>query len=253
MHKVAFIWAAVFALSLVAFKEANSSQPPVAHTGAPGEGSCADCHSGASPAPTITLTQAGQTPSTYTPGGPPITLTVSVSHPTLSRYGFQLTVLSNQSGQQNVPSQGLSTGGANNITLQSSGGRKYIAHAGVSSSGVWTFEWTPPATNIGDITWYIAANAVNRNGTTSGDATGTFSLTLSPQQSTSLSALGYIEGRRIILPQEVKEATLYSLDGREIRRFSSGGVHEGNWRPGIYILRWHTGDHEIVQKIYISE
>ncbi|MEN3041456.1 MAG: choice-of-anchor V domain-containing protein [Bacteroidia bacterium] len=253
MRKVIVLWAAVLSFSLLAFKGANSGQPPVAHSGAPGEGTCSHCHGGASPAPTITLTQGGQILTTYTPGGGPVTLTLSISHPTLSQYGFQLTVLSNQSGQENLPSQGLSTGGASDVVVQTSGGRKYIGHAGVSSSGTWTFQWTPPATNVGNITWYIAANAVNRNGMPSGDAPGTYTLTMTPQQTTGLSTPILVERGRIFLPPEVKEAVLYSLEGREISRFTAGGFQEGSWRPGIYILYWYTLYKEGYQKIYIPE
>jgi len=46
----------VTAFSLLALREANSSQPPVARTGAPFDnGSCGSYHTGGSPTPTVTL------------------------------------------------------------------------------------------------------------------------------------------------------------------------------------------------------
>jgi len=51
-----YLWIGAVALSLLALREANSSQPPVARTGAPFDnGSCGSCHRGGSPAPTITF------------------------------------------------------------------------------------------------------------------------------------------------------------------------------------------------------
>jgi hypothetical protein len=46
-----YLWIGAVALSLLALREANSSQPPVARTGAPFDnGSCGSCHTGGSPA-----------------------------------------------------------------------------------------------------------------------------------------------------------------------------------------------------------
>lgn len=246
-----FIWLVVLALSLAAFKEANSTQPPLARTGAPGEGTCAACHGGASPAPTISLTQNGQPPSVYIPGGSPVMLTLSVSHPSLNRYGFQLTVLSAQSGQENIPSQGLSTGSNPGIVLQTgANGRRYLAHQGTSSTGVWSFEWTPPATNVGPITWYIAANAVNGNGTTTGDAPGTFTITLNPDQSATFSAPAAIRDGRLHLAPHT-EIDLYTLDGRKIGHFTAADANEVSLPTGIYIARWRNPNGSGIQKLWI--
>jgi hypothetical protein len=219
-------WLAVLALSLLAFKEANSSQPPVGYSSAPGEGSCRSCHAGGTGPVTISLTQGGQPISTYTPGGGPITLQLTVSHSTAALYGFQLTALSSQAGQQEVPNQGLSTTGHTGVTLQTGGGgRRYVAHAPASATGNWTFDWTPPSTNIGPITWYVAANAANGNGGTSGDATAVYTLTLQPDLSSSLTAstttaspVTYANGHWSISP-EVREIRVFSLEGREVASY----------------------------------
>jgi len=117
------MWLAVLALSLWAFREANSSQPPVGYTGAPSDnGTCRSCHSGGSPAPSVTLTESGGASfSTYTPGGPAITLQVTVTHPSASKYGFQLTVLDTSGG--NSPSQGLTQTDPNTVLQTGSSNR----------------------------------------------------------------------------------------------------------------------------------
>ncbi|MCX8111799.1 MAG: hypothetical protein N3E49_01180 [Bacteroidia bacterium] len=250
MQKTLLLWIGALSLSLIAFKEANSSQPPVGYSGAPNEGTCASCHAGVSTAPTIALTHNGSPLSTYAPGGAPLTLTLTVSHPSLSRYGFQLTVLSAQSGQQNIPNQGLATGSSSNVVLQTgSGGRRYIAHQGVSNSGTWTFEWTPPATNVGPITWYIAANAVNGNGSPSGDAPGTATLTLNPDQGASLPFT--IQSHELSFREEFSEATLYNLEGQVVARMFPSQGSKIQLLPGLYILSWRTAHGEFARKIYI--
>lgn len=247
------LWTTVLALSLVAFKEANSSQPPIARTGAPGEGTCAGCHGNASPPPTISLTQNGQPLTIYTPGGSPVTLTLTVSHPSLTLYGFQLTVLSAQPGQENVPNQGLSTGGNPGITLQTGAdGRRYIAHQGVSTTGTWTFEWTPPATDVGPITWYIAANAVNGNGSTSGDAPGTATITLNPDQSANLPVPISIQNGQLYLAPHT-EVTLYTLDGRKVGDFFASDRNQIILPEGIYIAHWRHLTRSGVQKLWVNQ
>lgn len=248
-----FLWTAVLALSLAAFREANSSQPPIARTGAPGEGTCAGCHGGASPDPSISLTENGQPLTSYIPGGAPITLTLTVSHPSLSRYGFQLTVLSSQTGQENVPNQGLSTGGNPSIVLQTgAGGRRYIAHQGVSNTGTWTFEWSPPATDVGPITWYIAANAANGNNSTSGDAPGTSTITINPDRSAALSAPISIRNGRLYLAPETY-VILYTLDGKKAGEFVASSMPEISLPAGIYIAHWQNPAGSGIQKLWINQ
>ncbi|MCS7297193.1 MAG: choice-of-anchor V domain-containing protein [Bacteroidia bacterium] len=250
MRRFSLVWMMIPLFSLIALKESNSYQPPTGRTGAPGEGTCAGCHGGGSPAPTITLTHNGQPLSTYIPGGSPIQISLSVSHPTLSKYGFQLTVLSSQSGQEETPNQGLAVGSGVGITLQSRGARQYVAHQGVSSTGVWTFEWRPPLTNIGPLTWYIAANAVNGNGSPNGDAPATATVTVQPDQNASLDI--QLSAERIHLPSETIEASFYTLEGREVARFIQGGSYEWRFPPGPYLFRWRNAHTQVVRKVWIG-
>jgi len=245
LSRILPVWLAVLAFSLVAFKGANSAQPPVGYTGAPNDnGTCRNCHSGGSPAPTITLKeQGGTTPTTYTPGGSQMTLQVVVTHPTASTYGFQVTVVDQNGG--NAPNQTLATSGQTNTTLQTgSNGRKYIAHQSASSINTWTFRWTPPANNIGPITWYVAANAANGNGATSGDAIGTLTLTLQPATATaleegaaSISPLRW-EASALRISAPAITATLYTLEGREVATLRGEGLHPLALRTGVYVCRW---------------
>lgn len=251
------MWLAVLAMSLWAFREANSSQPPVGYTGAPSDnGTCRSCHSGGSPAPSVTLTESGGASfSTYTPGGPAITLQVTVTHPSASKYGFQLTVLDTSGG--NSPSQGLTQTDPNTVLQTGSSNRRYIAHKNASSTNSWTFSWTPPATNVGPLTWYIAGNATNGNGTTSGDAVGTLTLTVQPASVTAL-AEGVAErapvrwtGQFLRLEAPAQEATLYTLEGRQVAHLVGEGAHSLSVPPGVYLVAWRGPDKQGTLRLFI--
>jgi uncharacterized protein (TIGR03437 family) len=116
--------------------------------------------------------------TTYTPGGAPITITVSVTDPVNTHYGFQMTarLASNLTEGQ----AGNFTAGANQIVICDDNSLKpatgscpsatpvqFIEHAYPAGSQVsttpYTFTWTPPATNVGNVHFYVAGNAVNGN------------------------------------------------------------------------------------------
>ena len=52
--------------------------------------------------------------------------------------------------------------------IQTSSEKEYINHSSASVSS-WTFDWTAPATDVGDVTFYLASNKANGDNSTSGD------------------------------------------------------------------------------------
>jgi FG-GAP-like repeat len=166
---VAFVCIAVFGFSdnrrFLDSAEAFSSGPPPGVTGAPGESTCADCHTNIAGPGTFTITA----PDTYTPGQ---TYQIVVRHissdPTRLRWGFELTSLAATSP--------AGTFTATSTTQVIAGGnRTYIEHnsdgtfPGQTGGAVWSFNWTAPATNVGAVTFYAAGNQANNNGTSTGD------------------------------------------------------------------------------------
>lgn len=137
-------------------------------TGAPGESNCTQCHSGSTQSGATensVLFLSGTTPVTsYTPGA---TYTVTLdlaSNPAKS--GFSATVLDGT----NIKAGsliGAAIGGTQNF---SAAGRDYVSHTAASNtSGQWAWSWVAPATNVGTVTFYIASNVANNNGTSTGD------------------------------------------------------------------------------------
>jgi hypothetical protein len=145
-----------------------SGGPPAGHTGAPGELSCLECHTG-SPLQDINFF-AITAPSTYEPGK---TYQISVKHTNADRsrsqWGFQLTALAG--GGRAGTLQPL-----NNLTqLDVLNGRQYIEHTfngsfpGQAGGAMWIFNWVAPSSDVGPVTLYAAGNQADQNGSNTGD------------------------------------------------------------------------------------
>lgn len=169
------------ALSELAYS--HKAAPQASKTGAPGEQKCNQCHSG-------TVNSGGGTASIdfgggqteYTPGNT-YTMQVTLTDPNASRYGFQMTALAGGGGST-VGSFAITNA---TITAMQSGlvqgnSRSYISHKNAGANNTWSFDWTAPATDIGPIMFYLAANGANGNNSTSGDKvyTTTLSVTAAP-------------------------------------------------------------------------
>src|SRR5262245_2179143 len=72
---------------------ALSTAPPPGHTGAPGEGTCASCHTGASGSGIFAMGLVDIATS-YVPGRTD-TLAIGIVNGGASRWGFEVTVLKN--------------------------------------------------------------------------------------------------------------------------------------------------------------
>jgi uncharacterized protein (TIGR03437 family) len=183
---------------VVAFR----SGPEPARTGAPGELTCnmAGCHN------SFTTNSGGGTlsltglPASYTPNQE-INLTVTLSQANRAAYGFEITALDEQNrraGELIV----TDTSRTQRITGVVGGNlREYITHNfnGATPSGAgqgsWNLRWKAPAQSVGRVTFYIAGNAANNNGSPDGDFIYTTSQSIQPGaalgQFASLSAASF--------------------------------------------------------------
>lgn len=151
---------------------AYSSGPPAGFTVAPGEFTCAECHT----AQVVGLGKFTITaPQTYVPGQTyQITVTHTNSDPTRKRWGFELTALADDNSKAgnlqslNGLTQVLDNQGPGNS-------RQYIEHTsagtffGQTGGASWTFNWTAPPTEVGQITFFAAGNQANGDSLSSGD------------------------------------------------------------------------------------
>lgn len=155
---------------------------PASYTNAPTTGTnreanCTSCHAGTlqtsgtnfnNIAFTGTFTGGGYIPdSTYT-------LTLSYTHTGKSKFGYQLTCLDNNNAM--AGSFATISGNTKSSIISgtvASGTRQYMRQTSSGSAGSgsasWSFEWTAPSSNVGDVTIYSVVNSANSAGGNSGD------------------------------------------------------------------------------------
>jgi len=144
-------------------------QPELGRTNAPGESNCSvNCHTGGSNPINnagINFNFNGNNPA-YTPGN---SYAVIISNTDAGgvKFGFESTSLT-------IPPLNSAAGTftVTNATTTGSGtfnSRNYIHHKDATSSNSWSFTWNAPATNVGDVVFYVASNAANGDNTNQGD------------------------------------------------------------------------------------
>ena len=162
--------------------------PPTGNTAAPGEGNCTSCHGGGTlngfTGSVIVNVNGGAT--TYTPGGPAIPVTITITDAAQTRFGFEVTVL--DAANNLVGNLSALVGSA----VSMSGVRQYVYHSiGVTNAthtNTWTFNWTPPTTNVGPVTFYAIGNAGNNDQGSGGDHIYTSNNTITAASSTPVSS-----------------------------------------------------------------
>jgi uncharacterized protein (TIGR03437 family) len=153
---------------------AFSGGPPPAKTGAPGESNCTECHFGTpiTNAEGISLQVPGNNFS-YTPGVAQEWV-LQASRPGAAIFGFQATVRTATNS-----TAGTLTAVDASTRVLSEDNKDFVEHTLPSPAGTFRFRWTPPSSDLGPLTVYVAVNAANGNGDPSGDTIllRTFALT----------------------------------------------------------------------------
>ena len=167
MRNSAIVGLAILVFAVTAF--AYSGGPPDGRTGAPGESTCADCHGNLN-------TGSGQIaafgPDSYVPGDT-LDISIYVSQLGQTRWGFEMTILD----ESDNPVGNFLIVEPTRTQLSIAGsGRHYVKHTSVGTdpgppdtSPGWTVKWVSPSVNPGAVTFFLAGNAANGNGATSGD------------------------------------------------------------------------------------
>lgn len=168
-------------LSLLATEYANTSSggPPPNHTGAPNQGNCTACHGGtvnSGPATRTLVFDNNPNLTSYVPGQT-YTAVLTINQSGISTFGFQM--ISRNANNSNV---GTFVATNANQTQVSSGYFQHTAGgitATTAGTKSWSFSWTAPAVGTGTVSFYVATNAADGTGGTSGDViyTNVFTLT----------------------------------------------------------------------------
>jgi len=174
-YTVWLVAAVVLAIPLIVWS--YPKDPPLGKTGAPGEGTCGDCHGGGSGGGNITVTSSAG--KHYKPGVKQH-LTVTISDPNASDWGYEMTAV-----QVSHSSTGAGAFKAvdSNSDVRKSGTKSYAAQIndfqGSTNKVSYKIDWTPPKKKVGKITLYLAG--VGGVGDPSFDSVYTGKLTLSPK------------------------------------------------------------------------
>lgn len=256
----------------------KSSGGPPYNTNAPGEKTCSgtegtnSCHSGGIPdnsgPATCTITSTGGT--LYVPGQT-YTITCSVTHPTRTEFGFQASVrrLSTNVVAGNIVITDANKTYLHPVTYGSCQTCQFICHKGTGISfpgktGSWSFQWTAPATNVGNVRIYACFNATNNNNNETGDEIYFTNLTLTPS-AVGVNELEYLYAVNVSPNPSMgefsvatetgdkKEFSIYNVQGKLVE--SKISTDEVNWfdlrnQPkGLYFVKISIGDKTTVKKI----
>lgn len=201
-------------------------------TGSPGESSCnqSSCHTGTTVntgGGTMELTSSNMTNWQYVPGQT-YTFSINVTEAGRSLFGIGLECL--QSNGDNAGTLTPGTGSQIKTKTVSGFQRRNIVHTmnGGASSGAhtWTFTWTAPATNIGNVTVYAAGNASNNNGSENGDHIYTLSQVITPASATAISELDKLN----------KNMSLYPNPAVDFVNMDFNLAYAGNVTVSVYTL-----------------
>lgn len=239
------------------------------YTGSPGENSCnaSGCHTGFTindPSGSITIFAPTLTNWQYIPGTVyPIQVTVTRSANSKFGFGFEALQASGANGgtlsitnatQTQLKTAVVSGNARTNVVHRNNGGLSAGSHT-------FTFNWTAPLSNIGNVTFYAAGNAANGLNNTAGDYIFKTSQVVTP------TAVGLNEPSNLVtdftlFPNPVSEnfqvkftmqknasaaILLTNLLGETVQIFHNQNFHQGNHsfklnlnegvENGIYLLQ----------------
>jgi uncharacterized protein (TIGR03437 family) len=172
----------------------HSYGPAARVTGAPGDNprACTSCHGGSAiNSGTGSVKVLLQSGAVYIPGVKQ-RVTVQVADPVQRRWGFELTARLNSDLEKGQAGDFTPVDNLTQVICEDGGpkpcasGVTFIQHTAAGSrigtrEGVtFQFDWTPPATNAGPVTLYVAGNAANGDNANTGDLIYTSNVQLNP-------------------------------------------------------------------------
>lgn len=279
---VAFALVCAFVMN---YKIGNSkiSQPPAGNDGDPttfpfaGQ-TCTQCHSGAAHSAighvditfddgtnAVPVDSFSYTPATqYT-----VTFAPSI---TATRYGFQLAAL--QTGNTNAGTLAVTNTG--NTSLTTGINTKYIGHKNANTNKTWSFKWTAPATDVGNVTLYYTFVGANGNNSESGDVVYKGNNVVSASQVSGIDNVIMPVSNLIVFPNPAvntlnvsytadgiatsTEATLYNLYGQAVKHdvlsITTGVVNQAmdvkGLPQGVYLLQVKAGEKQSTIKVAVQ-
>lgn len=172
-------------LVLTAHSAGNAFGSNFGATGAPNElQTCMGCHgTGFNTTVSINIKDRNGSPVTSYVPLDIYTIDFVVNSTGAVGYGFQLLALDNS----NLPFNGFSNPSTNSQVVTLATGRQYAEHTNTSATNVFSVDWTAPAVGTGDINFFGAGAAVDRNTQTSGDGGNVIKTTLNESSAVGIA------------------------------------------------------------------
>ena len=222
-------WAVLAAFIPVALYS-SSTGPVIRVSGAPGDATCnqGGCHSGVAEnlgGGSAVLTASGG--SLYVPGQKQ-TLTLKITDARAKVFGFQMSArvdsnAANGQGGTFTEDSHQKVLCDNSILRNDSRGCpsiypvEFLEHGSPYPTGTITAMWTAPASDVGPVTIYVAANAANGDGGSGGDHIYTSSLQLyPPAQAPVISATGVVSASAFRPSAGTAAGTLLEIYGQNL-------------------------------------
>jgi hypothetical protein len=240
---------------------------------APGESSCTSCHNGTanSGIGSIYMTSS-MTNFQYVPGMM-YTINVVIKYTGRSHYGMDVEALNSANASVGTitctntayTQKQTSSNGRVNLTHKSGG----IVHA---DSAVYSFNWTAPATNVGNVTFYYCGVAANNNGSESGDnvyygnhvvTPSTVGIEENTPLASGLDVHANAANHSIAISFDATQAAttqvmVFDLTGKVVAELNAGKTNAGkvnlnidlpgNINNGIYIVNVLNGGQQLSKK-----
>ena len=277
--------ATIFVLAaILIFSDAYTSQNGIAgKTGSPGESTCqSGCHNSFalnSGGGSVVISCPTLVNWAYVPGTT-YGIDVTVAKTGVSKFGFAMealqanganagTLVVTNSTTMQLKSITVSGNSRTSITHKTNGGL-------ATNSKTFSFNWTAPATNVGNVTFYAAGNASNSNNGSSGDYIYSTNQVVTVS-SVGINSIEYAAADWNVYPNPVKEnlmvdytlnasenvkIELYDFNGRfQMPLYMSNlnaGRHQqlfnldANLANGIYFVKLQAGDKVSMKKIVVS-
>jgi uncharacterized protein (TIGR03437 family) len=212
-------------------------------TGAPGDqGDCTLCHAGVANSGKGSVKINFPGGLTYTPGVKQH-ISVVISDPPQRRWGFELTARlssnpgNGQAGDFTTSSDGFTQVLCDDGSTKANGAPcpaqvpvQFMEHTpqgtrpGQTSSATFEFDWAPPSNDVGNVLFYLAANAANGDFATTGDHIYTAHYTLTPTAAGSTPNIASVVNGADF-QSRLAQASWISIAGSNL------AINTRTWRP----------------------
>jgi hypothetical protein len=181
---------------------------------------CNACHGGGNfnTSVSVEVLQSNSPVTNYEPSQPyTVRVTVNSSN-NPSGYGFQVVALVAEDNS-NAGSFGMPPDGTQITTLNN---RQYFEHSRRNTINNWSIEWTAPPAGTGEVRFYAAANAVNGNGSNTGDSPARLStpLILTEEVTSGFTTVEELNLQVAVYPNPVQDHLRLQISNSENGRFS---------------------------------